>query len=40
MPILIWIATMALLLEMSGTRLAPAMAERDQSKEPAAPQPD
>jgi hypothetical protein len=40
MPILIWITTMAFLLEMSGTRLASAMPERDRSKELEAPQPE
>jgi len=38
MPILIWIATMAFLLEMSAVRFTPAMSERERSKELAPPQ--
>jgi hypothetical protein len=40
MPLLIWIATMALMLEMSGVRFAPALSDRDRSEKPAAPQAD
>jgi hypothetical protein len=40
MPILIWIAALACMLEMAGIPYARAMPDLDRSKQPAAPRQD